>query len=152
MNRFTLCSLAVVLSLVASVRAAEPISPAALDDYYKISDALASDSVIGVVSNAKAFAAAVKDPMLQLAATNVAAATQVDLKKTREMFKMLSSVFTNGIKFGDYSLEQGTTYRAYCPMERADWLQSTKEPIRNPYHGSDMLTCGEVLETYTAKK
>ena len=154
MNRFSLCSLAVLLSLAPLLRAAEPvaISPAALDAYYKIADALASDSVAGVVENARIFAAAVTDPMLQLASTNVAAATQVDLTKTREMFKMLNSVFANGIKFGDYRLEQGTTYRAYCPMERADWLQQNKEPIRNPYHGSEMLTCGEVIDTYAAKK
>jgi len=154
MNRFSLCSLAVLLSLAPSLRATEPvsISPAALDAYYQIADALASDTTTGVVENARAFAAAVKDPMLQLAATNVAAATQVDLSKTREMFKMLNSVFANGIKFGDYSLVQGTTYRAYCPMERAEWLQPNKAPIRNPYHGSEMLECGEVLETYAAKK
>ena len=151
-KRFALCTLALLLSLVSSLRAAEPISPIALDAYYKIADALASDSTKRVVENARAFAAAVKDPMLQLAATNVAAATQVDLGKTREMFKMLNSVLANGIKFGDYSLEQGTIYRAYCPMERADWLQANKEPIRNPYHGSEMLTCGEVVETYAAKK
>lgn len=154
MNRFSLCCLAVLVSLTPMLRAAEPaaISPAALDAYYKMADALASDSVSGVVENARIVAAAVKDPMLQLAATNVAAATQVDLKKTREMFALLNTILADGLKFGDYRLEQGTTYRAYCPMERADWLQSNKEPIRNPYHGSEMLTCGEVVETYAANK
>ena len=152
MKRFVLCGLALVCLMIPSLRAAEAISPAELDAYYRIADALASDSLTGVAENAKAFAAAVKDPLLQLAATNVAAATQVHLEKTREMFKMLNSVLTNGIKFGDYQLQQGTTYRVYCPMKRAEWLQKEATPIRNPYHGLEMLECGEVMETYAAQK
>ena len=58
---------------------------------------MAADSLGGVADNALAFAKGVKDPALKLAATNVAAATQVDLEKTREMFKMMNSVLTNGI-------------------------------------------------------
>ena len=81
----------------------------------------------------------------------MAAATQVDLAKTREMFKYLSNVLANGIKFHDYKIAAGTTYRVYCPMKNAEWLQPAKTPIHNPYHGSEMLECGEVMATYEAK-
>ncbi|OAI41835.1 hypothetical protein AYO41_05190 [Verrucomicrobia bacterium SCGC AG-212-E04] len=154
MNRLAACSLVLLLSLVPALRAGEPvpISPVALDAYYKITAALAADSLDGVVESSKAFANAVKDPMLQLAATNVAAATQVDLPKTREMFVLMNTILADGLKFGDYRLEQGTTYRVYCPMKQAEWLQSAQVPIRNPYHGAEMLECGAVIDTYAAKK
>ncbi len=73
MKRFLTGSVVFLLSLVPTLRAAEAISPATLDAYYKISEALAADSLAGVAENAKLFAAAVKDPTLQLGALNVAA-------------------------------------------------------------------------------
>jgi len=151
MKRFLAGSLLLLFSLVPSLRAAEAIGPTTLEAYYKISEALASDSLTSVAENAKLFAAAVKDPALHLGALNVAAATQVDLARTREMFMALSSVLTNGIKFHDYKIAEGTSYRVYCPMKNADWLQAEKTPIHNPYHGSEMLECGEVMATYEAK-
>jgi len=43
----------------------------------------------------------------------------------------------------------GTVYRQFCPMAKngagAYWL-SDKKPIRNPYFGEQMLTCGETKE------
>ena len=36
-------------------------------------------------------------------------------------------------------------YYAYCPMRKAYWL-SDQSPIRNPYYGNAMLTCGSVTE------
>ena len=152
MKRFAFCSLLLMHSLVPVGMAGEALSPAVLDAYYRIADALAADSLQGVAENALAVAKGTKDPALQLSATNVAAATQVDLEKAREIFKTFSSVLANGIKFGDYELPHGTVYRVHCPMVNADWLQVNNEPIRNPYHGSSMLDCGGVTETYSAKK
>jgi hypothetical protein len=151
MNRFIAASLLLWISLVPIVRGAEAISPSSLEAYYNISEALAADSLAGVAENAQRFAAAVKDPALHLGALNVAAATLVNLAKTREMFMYLSTVLANGIKFGDYKIAQGAAYRVYCPMKNADWLQAAKTPIHNPYHGSEMLECGEVMATYEAK-
>lgn len=36
-----------------------------------------------------------------------------------------------------------TLYQDYCPMKKVIWLSETKE-IKNPYYGSEMLTCGSV--------
>lgn len=41
-----------------------------------------------------------------------------------------------------------TVYYQYCPMRKAFWLSSDKA-IRNPYYGSQMLTCGTIVETKT---
>jgi hypothetical protein len=39
-----------------------------------------------------------------------------------------------------------TVYNDYCPMQKATWM-SKEEAIKNPYYGSQMLTCGSVKET-----
>lgn len=36
-------------------------------------------------------------------------------------------------------------YYDYCPMKRSYWI-SLNEPIKNPYYGSKMLTCGKISE------
>jgi hypothetical protein len=47
-----------------------------------------------------------------------------------------------------------TLYQDHCPMfndnKGAIWLSESKE-IKNPYYGSEMLTCGNVQKTITAK-
>jgi hypothetical protein len=36
-----------------------------------------------------------------------------------------------------------TLYQDYCPMKKVIWLSEIKD-IKNPYYGSEMLTCGSV--------
>ena len=36
-----------------------------------------------------------------------------------------------------------TLYQDYCPMKKVTWLSETKA-IKNPFYGSEMLTCGNV--------
>ena len=40
-------------------------------------------------------------------------------------------------------------YQAYCPMynnnKGAQWLSDSRE-IQNPYYGSEMMKCGEVIK------
>ena len=36
-----------------------------------------------------------------------------------------------------------TLYLDYCPMKKVSWLSETKD-IKNPFYGSEMLTCGNV--------
>ncbi|WPP51874.1 efflux RND transporter periplasmic adaptor subunit [Catalinimonas niigatensis] len=72
-----------------------------------------------------------------------------NLESQREHFAMLSeSILEMTESFG---LEKGKVYRDFCPMafdnQGAFWLSETEE-IRNPYFGEQMLTCGEVKETY----
>jgi len=66
-----------------------------------------------------------------------------DIKHQREHFQMLSKNMYDLVKtFGTAQ----TLYKDYCPMVKAIWLSETK-PIKNPYYGSAMLTCGNVQET-----
>ena len=66
-----------------------------------------------------------------------------DLKKQRETFKSLSKNTYNLIKV---TKSDQVVYKQYCPMADADWL-SKEKAVKNPYYGSSMLTCGNVVET-----
>jgi hypothetical protein len=74
-------------------------------------------------------------------AKSIAATT--DLKKQRETFKSLSKNTYDLIKV---SKSTEVVYKQYCPMADADWL-SKEKAVKNPYYGSSMLTCGNVVET-----
>ncbi|KRD59221.1 MerP protein [Flavobacterium sp. Root935] len=74
-------------------------------------------------------------------AKNISATT--DLKKQRETFKSLSKNTYDLIKV---SSPEQPIYKQYCPMADADWL-SKEKAVKNPYYGSSMLTCGNVVET-----
>lgn len=68
-----------------------------------------------------------------------------DVEAQRMEFETLSIAMIHVVEaFGPLS---NTVYRQTCPMVRdgsADWLAS-EEQIANPYHGSRMLRCGDVV-------
>lgn len=70
-----------------------------------------------------------------------------NIKHQREHFDMLSKDMYDLVKICAAG-EQ--IYVDYCPMynnnKGAIWLSETKE-IKNPYYGSEMLTCGKTTET-----
>ncbi len=70
-----------------------------------------------------------------------------DLDKQREHFSSLSDKMYNLMKVAKPSY---TVYLENCPMfndgKGANWI-SKESTIRNPYYGSQMLTCGKVKET-----
>ena len=66
-----------------------------------------------------------------------------DLKKQCETFKSLSKNTYDLIKVSN---PDQPIYKQYCPMADADWL-SKEKTVKNPYYGSSMLTCGNVVET-----
>jgi copper chaperone CopZ len=66
-----------------------------------------------------------------------------DIKKQRESFKSLSKNTYELIKVAKLS---EPVYYEYCPMADANWL-SKESAIKNPYYGSQMLSCGKVVET-----
>src|SRR6266404_2029671 len=101
----------------------EPVK-SVYDHYLAIQTELAKDSIKGVDEHANAIAKAVKGD---------------DVKSAREAFKPLSASL---IKYlADNKAGKGTYHEAYCPMVKANWLQKGTE-IKNPYMGSEMLTCG----------
>jgi len=75
-----------------------------------------------------------------------------DIKVQRKEFTALSSDVIALFKHVD--LKKGTIYVQHCPManngDGGDWLSSDQK-IRNPYYGDEMLECGGVIESITAK-
>lgn len=70
-----------------------------------------------------------------------------DIKQQRDHFMDLSKNMYDLIKV---SKQETPTYYQHCPMANdgkgADWL-SKENAIKNPYYGSQMLTCGKTIET-----
>lgn len=68
-----------------------------------------------------------------------------DIAHQREHFDMLSQDVYDLVKTAKPTQ---TLYKDYCPMydkKGAIWLSEHKD-IKNPYYGSEMLTCGERQE------
>lgn len=84
-------------------------------------------------------------PSLMEAAKNVSA--NKDIGKQRETFKVLSKNMHELIPF--YNANEPLYYQ-YCPMQDANWLSKDKT-IKNPYYGSQMLSCGSTVETINTK-
>ncbi len=82
------------------------------------------------------------------------AAGEDDLDALREQFYPVSREFTRIVRdFGAVGADP--IYEFRCPMafdnRGATWLQRGKD-LRNPYFGSAMLRCGELLRTFTPMK
>ena len=115
---------------------AEPIGlETQLEVYVRAQEALAADSfedARGALENL----AAVADAMTAPLARSAAGAGDIETMRTR--FKPLSEFLA--------ALELPLGFaRAYCPMydDGSNWVQRDG-PVRNPYYGSAMLTCGVV--------
>ncbi len=146
---FTSLLAAAGLMFVTSVRAAdnsalmEPVK-SVLDHYLKIQTELAKDSVKGVDEHANAIAAAVKGDEMKMLSPDVAKQAETlakakDIKAAREAFKPLSASLVKYL--ADHKAGKGTYHEGFCPMVKANWLQ-TEKTVVNPYMGQSMLTCG----------
>jgi hypothetical protein len=104
-------------------------------EYVRTQEALAADD-FAEAQRALADLIAVADSVIEPLAQ--AAADAADIASMRSAFKPLSELLAGmDLPFG-YA-------RAYCPMYDggSNWVQ-TDGPVRNPYYGSMMLTCGVV--------
>ncbi len=84
-------------------------------------------------SKAKPELAALADVAAQLDAA--------DLKTARNQFGELSKRLTAYLQAAGI---QKKPYQFYCSMAQKGWLQPDKS-TRNPYYGSSMLKCGELV-------
>ena len=108
---------------------------AQLEAYVRAQEALAADSfedAKGAIESLVAVADTVTAPL----ARSVAGAGDIETMRAR--FKPLSEFLAA------LDLPKGFA-RAYCPMydKGSNWVQRDS-PIRNPYYGSAMLTCGVI--------
>lgn len=133
--------------------------------YLKIKNALVKDDSKGAANgsktlyatlnslNSKSLDAKLKKEYLDIADDAKEHAEHIGdnpgkIEHQREHFAMLSKDINDLIK------TFGTTqklYQDYCPMydegKSGYWISETKE-IKNPYYGSQMLTCGSVKKTF----
>ena len=143
-RRAVLLSSLVVLLVVAGCAARNPsvqtpTEPASLDiqlaEYVEVQEALAADNFEDAKTQLEEFAR-VTDSATQALALRALEAG--DIETMRAGFKPLSEALVAR------ELPQGFA-RAYCPMydNGAPWVQRDG-PVRNPYYGAVMLTCGVV--------
>jgi len=128
----------------ASARpAGSEMSRAVLEPYLKIGTALAADRMDGVAANAGEVATAATALgatafKIDTAAAQLAAAA--DLGDARAKFGVLSEAIDAYMTNQHLTGPDGVRV-AYCPMVLKPWLQKDGD-LRNPYYGSQMLTCG----------
>ena len=138
--RSVLLAAAFAISVAASVAASESMKTI-VNSYLEIHAALAADKVDGIKTPAAKIAAEA-ERMGSDGAAIAKAAKQVeqakDVKAARAAFGPLSDAVIAGAK----AAKIGDVKVAYCPMVNASWLQKDNT-IKNPYYGSQMLTCGE---------
>jgi hypothetical protein len=126
-----------------SAAPAVPMSRAVIDPYLKIGAALASDSIEGVTASAGELATAAS--ALGAAAFRIDTAAveltgAADLQDARAKFGVLSEVIDAYMSNQHLTSPEGVRV-AFCPMVLKPWLQKDGD-LRNPYYGSQMLTCG----------
>lgn len=143
MTRRIVTGIAVALGMVATAQASES-TKTIVASYLQIHAALSADRVDGV----KAAAAAIGKEAAKMGASGeaiVKAATAMesagDLKAAREALGPLSDAVIAALKADGWK-DVADVKVAYCSMADRYWLQ-TDATIKNPYYGSQMLTCGE---------
>ena len=70
-----------------------------------------------------------------------------DLEKQRTAYAQFEEGLYRSIKA--FGVTDKPVYRQFCPMalnNKGSYWLSDKKPIRNPYFGDQMLTCGETKE------
>jgi len=120
-----------------------------LDAYIKVKNDLVQSDNKQVVADVTVLQQAVKSTpafgekaALEQAVGKMAGTTAID--KQRAAFAEVSAIVWKTVKAGK-GISQPVYYQ-YCPMKKNYWL-STDAAIKNPYYGSQMLTCGKTVET-----
>ena len=131
-----------------------------LDSYYNLKNALVNSNAPVAATEANGFVnllnavdrktlstaddkafVAVRDN-LKTAGQTIAASNKIEAQ--RRIFSTLSNNIFALAKAA--KLSTAPIYQQYCPMKKMYWL-SNETPIKNPYFGKMMLTCGKVTET-----
>lgn len=136
--------LGIVLVGAVSVLAAD-LPTALIDPYLRAQTLLSTDKTDGLAAAATAIETAAA-PLGKDGAAIVAGAKKLGAAKTiveaRAAFGELSVALVNYAEKGKAGLGAGL-HVAYCPMADKPWVQKGTE-IKNPYYGSEMLSCGSI--------
>ncbi|MDQ7918295.1 DUF3347 domain-containing protein [Mesonia sp. MT50] len=135
----------------------ESSSEVILKDYFNLKDALVNDDQakakdlgMTLTTSLKSFDVSnyseseqteLKD-IIEDATEHAEHIAKSEIKHQREHFKTLSKDMTDMVAITGTEVK---LYEQFCPMYDGGtaWL-STKEEVRNPYYGSQMLKCGKV--------
>lgn len=142
--------LATGLLVAPAAYAADDTPFTAMAEHYEaVWKSLSGDSIDGVASHAEAITRIAESgdhpaeareavPQIVEHARSLAAASGIDA--AREAFGELTKPMVR------YRKAVGTEHLkvAYCPMLKKAWLQPEGD-LANPYYGSEMLTCGEIV-------
>ena len=136
----TVCALvAGLITMPVLAKQASKEEAACLSAYHKVHEALAKDDLAGAKKCATDLAVNAKAANNQSIADHADALAKSDsLDAAREHFKPISD---ECIKMAANVEGQ---YVFNCPMVKADWLQTSKTKVENPYMGKKMLTCGQL--------
>lgn len=141
---------------------ANPLSEV-YDTYFAIKNAMVETDAATASSNANNLLSAINDVKMDQLSIDVhkiwmknletlrkvtqAIANSTDVEKQRNYLDSLSK---NLYEMMQVSKQDTPTYYQFCPMANggkgANWL-SKDETIKNPYYGSQMLSCGKTVET-----
>lgn len=129
-----------------------------LESYLKIGDALARDSADGVKAHSRRIsklapkldASTAKGKHAKLykslpSSLGEAARTLSQADTLRAMRASYEKLSIPMVDWASNAKPEGVEV-LHCPMAEASWLQSGG-PVRNPYYGSKMLRCGEVVKS-----
>jgi len=146
MRNASLIVVATLCGTVGIVRVdASDALKAIVASYLEIHAQLAEDKADAIEGPARAIAGQAGglgkagEPIAKAA---TALAEAADLKAAREAFGTLSDAVVAAGNAEGWK-DVGPVKLAYCPMAQRSWLQKDEQGIRNPYYGSQMLTCGE---------
>ena len=126
-----------------------------LSHYYNVKDALVAGNASKAASEAEQYVKTLNGIEFQtisegnanaLLKDATAISEARDINRQRGYFSNLSANMILLAK--TLKLSSDPIYEAYCPMKKASWL-SAEKTIKNPYYGSAMLTCGQVVKTIT---
>lgn len=149
---FVLSLVAIAITFVASASPAATIDQL-LGQYLLIHKSLASDSTNGVAAAAARIAkisgqSANVEPQAKAQLSALADAASkfptADLKSARNGFGDLSDRMIAYLQA--VQAKRNPPYQYYCSMVKKHWLQPDSG-TRNPYYGSSMLTCGELVQS-----
>jgi hypothetical protein len=123
-----------------------------LVEYFKIQTVLAKDSKDGVDAAAAGIVELTEEVKTSDAALNkivldirtaAEGIKQKDLEQTRLQFFELSRPFLAYLH--QYHASKERYFRYHCPHANKAWVQA-HDKIRNPYYGSAMLECGNLIK------
>ncbi|MBU1181047.1 MAG: DUF3347 domain-containing protein [Pseudomonadota bacterium] len=134
-----------------------------LTEYLKMVDSLASDKTDGVADSAKKIESLAGSISPSLATGQHASLYESIPKNISDGAKKMAlgkdiaslraalvDVSKQMVKWTAMSKPSGVNV-VYCSMNPGSWLQKGKK-IHNPYYGSKMLSCGEIISGPDAKK